>query len=304
MRGVRPQRAHLCAANRAQGLPAISVNFGPFGEVGMAAAYAGSMREIGLHPLPLAACHAAFQSAGYAQRAVQARIAVSQFSKVNTAMGPWAFLDQLAHVPIGAPSHHPVSTGQLPVHAPDSSSAAAAARAAAAAAAAMPLQGVVQLVCAAASEVLGEDIGPEGHFAAHQFDSLAAVELSSSLGRAAGCELPATLVFDYPSVEAAAIYVHGLMQPQQATRPLRPDAAITPQSLGPLHVQQRQNSSLIRIGIAARLPEGAGLAALGLDIITTAPSSRQGPLHCFDTYSILHCFGMQPSLMLVGRSRS
>jgi acyl carrier protein len=133
------------------------------------------------------------------------------------------------------------------------------------------LEDVVKLVRAAASELLGEDIGAEGHFAAHHFDSLSAVELANAIGKAAGCELPGTLVFDYPSVQAAAQHVCGLMQPKQ---PLAPDQAITPQSLGAVRVPQQQYSSLIRICVSARLPPAADSGAFAPDAITTAPSSR------------------------------
>jgi acyl carrier protein len=45
-------------------------------------------------------------------------------------------------------------------------------------------------------------------------DSLLAVELRNSLGGALGTALPATLLFDYPSVAALADHIAGLLQPQ------------------------------------------------------------------------------------------
>ena len=235
----------------------------------MAAAYADRMRDIGLHPLAPAACHAAFHAAGYAPRMVHAQIALSQFRRVNTAKGPWPFLDQLALMPASSlmtPATDIITSPPAPQCLLSSKLPAAAAAVQAA-----RLEDVVQLVRAAASEVLGEDIGPEGHFAAHHCDSLSAVELANAIGRAAGCELSGTLVFDYPSVQAAAQYVHGLMQPKQ---PLAPDQAITPQSLGAAQAPQQQYSSLIRISVSARLPHAADAGAFGPDAIMTAPSSR------------------------------
>lgn len=238
----------------------------------MAAAYADSMRDIGLHPLPPAACHAAFQAAGYAPRMVHAQIALSQFRRVNTAKGPWPFLNQLALVPASSspsPAAADTSAGQP---ASQSLHLSSSVHAAAAAAQALGLEDVVQLVRAAASELLGEDIGAEGHFAGHHFDSLSAVELANAVGRAAGCELPGTLVFDYPSVQGAAQYVRGLMRPKQ---PLAPDQAITPRNIGAAaRAPQQQYTSLIRIGVSVRLPHGADAGAFGPDAITTDPSSR------------------------------
>lgn len=256
-------------------MPAASINFGPFGGVGMAAAYADSMRSIGLHPLPPSDAHAAFQAAGYAPKLVRARIARSQFARVNTTKGPWPFLDQLSQVMTSAPAHPALGT------APGAVSLAAVPAAGTTGAgsepkqAAMTLQDVAQLVQAAASEVLGQDIGQDGHFAAGHFDSLAAVELANALGKTAGRELPGTLVFDYPSVASLARHLHGLMQPVQAQPPALPrDQAITAQSIGRAQ-PPRQYSGLIRVAIAARLPHAAGAGGLVCsDAITTAPSSR------------------------------
>ena len=55
--------------------------------------------------------------------------------------------------------------------------------------------------------------GEDGTFAAGAFDSLSAVELSSTLGGQLGLRLPGTLAFDYPSVTAMATHVHTLLAP-------------------------------------------------------------------------------------------
>ena len=80
-------------------MPTTSVNFGPFGEVGMAASYADSMRAIGLHPLPPAATYDAFATAGSAPRMVRVRMDMARFAQVNQAKSKWAFLDNLTEVP-------------------------------------------------------------------------------------------------------------------------------------------------------------------------------------------------------------
>ena len=54
----------------------------------------------------------------------------------------------------------------------------------------MSLEAVVALVRATASEISGSELEERAHFADHQFDSLAAVELSNSIGNAVGLALP------------------------------------------------------------------------------------------------------------------
>lgn len=162
---------------RVQGVPATSINFGPFGGVGMAAQHAGSMRNIGLHPLSPPHCHKAFVESGAAISLVYVHMDIAKFSKVNTARGPWPFLNQLAHIRKQTQADRALPPAPLAVI------PAARAVQAAAQAPAVPLETVVQMVRNAASEILREDIGADGHFAAGHFDSLAAVELSNSLGK-------------------------------------------------------------------------------------------------------------------------
>ena len=54
----------------------------------------------------------------------------------------------------------------------------------------MSLEAVEELVRAQSAEILGEDIGLDGYFAAGHMDSLSAVELANSIGRAAAVPLP------------------------------------------------------------------------------------------------------------------
>lgn len=57
----------------------------------------------------------------------------------------------------------------------------------------------------------------EDSLTAGGFDSLAAVELSSSLSTALSVQLPGTLVFDYPSVTSMARYIMSLLHPSDVT---------------------------------------------------------------------------------------
>ena len=49
---------------------------------------------------------------------------------------------------------------------------------------------IVSLVRACSTEICGEELSEDSHFAEHQFDSLAAVELASSISKAVGINLP------------------------------------------------------------------------------------------------------------------
>ena len=49
---------------------------------------------------------------------------------------------------------------------------------------------VVSLVRACSTEICGEDLDETAHFAEHHFDSLAAVELATSISKAVGVTLP------------------------------------------------------------------------------------------------------------------
>ena len=62
----------------------------------------------------------------------------------------------------------------------------------------MSLEAVVALVLATASEISGSELEEGAHFADHHFDSLAAVELSNSIGKAVGLALPSACLFPSP----------------------------------------------------------------------------------------------------------
>ena len=66
---------------------------------------------------------------------------------------------------------------------------------------------VLRRVLETAQLVQGAELDPEAPMLQAGMDSLATVELSQRLGQTLGVALPATLVFDYPSVAAIAAYV-------------------------------------------------------------------------------------------------
>ncbi len=92
-----------------------------------------------------------------------------------------------------------------------------------------------------------------GDFPTGGFDSLLAVEMSSSLSSSLGVKLPGTLVFDYPSVDAMAAYIHAQLAPARATAALVTNPELSIQVVADTQAVQ---SMLFNIHIASRLPEG------------------------------------------------
>jgi acyl carrier protein len=63
-------------------------------------------------------------------------------------------------------------------------------------------EGIATMVHEAVAAVLGPDVNPDEPLMASGLDSLGAVELRNALQAQIGSELPATLLFDYPSINA------------------------------------------------------------------------------------------------------
>ena len=68
--------------------------------------------------------------------------------------------------------------------------------------------------------MLGAAVEPDVPLMEAGLDSLGAVELRASLGAKFGIELPATVVFDYPSVAALAGYLAPSVAQRTAYTPL------------------------------------------------------------------------------------
>ncbi|MER5362907.1 type I polyketide synthase, partial [Streptomyces sp. NPDC002785] len=82
-------------------------------------------------------------------------------------------------------------------------------------------EALVELVCVQVAAVLGysgpEVVDPARSFSEVGFDSLTAVELRNRLGAATGVRLPATLIFDHPTVNALVRFLRGELVPDDAS---------------------------------------------------------------------------------------
>lgn len=64
------------------------------------------------------------------------------------------------------------------------------------------------------SEVLGESIPPDQPLMEAGLDSIGAVELRNTVAAKFGVELPATVTFDYPTLDALAQFVASKVAPE------------------------------------------------------------------------------------------
>ena len=287
-------------ASHLAGLPGAAAQYGPFAGAGMVAEHADHMASMGLrslrphevssactpvclsltpccitHPVtwpsqaagmtrlhaPLAQISLSHTAAGVTSKLLYARIDAPLFTKIYSARGRWGLLDQL----LLTSAHLQAPTPALPA------APAAPAAANVSSKPAMPLQQVVQAVKQTAADILGEQLGDSDSFPAGGFDSLSAVELASSLGRALELELPGTLVFDYPSVAGMAQHIHSLLEQAAGSSGEAPAAAVS-SSTQPSGVPLEQVVQAVKQAaediIGEQLGDGDSFAASSLDSLS------------------------------------
>ncbi|MGV9853737.1 SDR family NAD(P)-dependent oxidoreductase, partial [Streptomyces sp. NPDC003442] len=136
---------------------------------------------------------------------------------------------------------------------------------------------VLRMVQDQAATVLGHStpdaVEPEISFKEHGFDSLTAVELRNRLNAATGERLPATVVFDYPTPAALAVYLRAeLLGLREGDAPSAP-APVTP--------AEPDDDPIAIVAMGCRLPGGVrspeelwDLLTEGRDAISGFPEDR------------------------------
>ncbi|MFG2562905.1 SDR family NAD(P)-dependent oxidoreductase [Streptomyces sp. NPDC048496] len=133
---------------------------------------------------------------------------------------------------------------------------------------------LLDLVREKTAELLGSeprDVDPDLAYRDIGYNSLAAVELTSSIGTAAGLELPLTLLFDHPTPAAVARHLLSLLG-------LAPTATESPRDIPE---SAADHEPVAVVGMACRYPGGiaspAGLwdvVIAGHDVVSDFPSDR------------------------------
>ncbi|WP_327394737.1 type I polyketide synthase [Streptomyces phaeochromogenes] len=140
------------------------------------------------------------------------------------------------------------------------------------------LRSVLELVRTHTAAVVGhaspEAIEPDRAFQEMGFDSLTALELRNRLNGATGANLPATVVFDRPSVRALAVHLVSEMLPDV------PGAEGRTRPTGPA-LPAATDDPVVIVGMACRYPGGVTgvedlwrLVADGVDAISEFPVDR------------------------------
>lgn len=181
------------------------------------------LKRVGQGYLQPAAGLAAMQAVLYSMAACSpspAVIAINPFNwpAYTAAMTPIPhFFAQLA-----APAAASATAGS---HADVTAAADSGRDAAAPGTAALSPELVLGQVQAALQSIIGEGIGLEEPLMSAGLDSLGSVEFANVLSRRFGMQMPATLVFDYPTVNAVAAYLHAKLQ---ALAPIAAESAKAP----------------------------------------------------------------------------
>jgi myxalamid-type polyketide synthase MxaB len=188
----------LAHQRRARGLPGLSVNWGPWGEVGMAADAGGQrqrrLADQGFRPIAPDQGVEVFSQLLHTGRAQIGVLPISwpEYVRINAVGG--SFLGKVATQKAAAPKPESDMRQQL-------------------ADAADPRALLAHLVRSVVGKVLGmrdpDGIDPRARLFDLGLESLMAVEMRGRFEESLGCSLRPTLMFDYPTIEALVDHLAG-----------------------------------------------------------------------------------------------
>ncbi|MBX7220068.1 MAG: SDR family NAD(P)-dependent oxidoreductase [Blastocatellia bacterium] len=250
----------LASTQRMRGISALSINFGPWADEGMAAAEAETMRKLGIEPLPPQTMLAALERvlAVGTHGLTLARLDWNRLKPAFEAHRPRPFLSRLGASPIPperaaamAPLRHELEQ--------------------------LPNERRFGLLCEAVQKLVAEVLllpqagaaSPKQPFQEMGFDSLMAVDLKNRLETALGITLPATIGFDFPTIETLSGHLLKQLFPVvQEAEPL-PSVGLT------------KAEPIAIVGMSCRYPGGVDspeafwrLLEQGIDAITEVPPDR------------------------------
>ena len=272
--------AHYAAANmfldghasgrQHRGLPATSLQLGPFAEAGMAAGHVSELAAIGLKGLTPKQLQDAVLVAGNAPSSVYARIDAPRFVQLYTAKGRWSLVDTALQTSPESLLHHhqPTTTAPSTTFGTHITSQKAS----------VSIDSVAGVIKKAAKDILGDVDEDFDEFPAGGFDSLSAVELSSTVGTELGIQLPGTLVYDYPSVTSMAQHVFTLIAPPPSSSSST-SVALTSASLAPTLPMAYSTNAVeyLEVTVASRVAQPSHshrFSTLHADAISAVPFGR------------------------------
>ena len=278
----------LAAAWQSEGRAGVSsIQWGGWAGGGMASADAGTAARLArmgmalIEPkLGLAALAGVLQSASAAMSVPPAQLTVVPFvwDRFLTAAGQAqtaSIFEEFTSLTSSQSQSQPVSPATAA--ASSNSAAAASALSMTGLTAEQRLAYLTAEVASAVASVLGSMVSPTEPLMAAGLDSLGAVELKNALETHMGLELPSTLIFDYPSVNAIAGYIDSIMPAAADPGSLIPER----QYSLPMSITQRaeslhrSNKSLVVVtGIASRSVRGVIASVQCADVITPVPLSH------------------------------
>ena len=200
------------------GLPALSINWGPWASVGMAQSNAKISRQLSAQGFSALSTQLALQALGRCLLGTRTQVAVIDCQWDQYLQGAEqlkSFLSRVATRPISAQEQQRQDT--QPAIVEQLAQAAAPER----------LSLLTALVNAQIRKILGlaeTAAVPENQALTDQgFDSLMAVQLTNAVGRLLGQRLPVSLVFNYPSPKALSLYLLDLINTQLAASKDKPE---------------------------------------------------------------------------------